>query len=69
MMLRQRSIASFEHMDGFGCLEVNDPTIDLITLSFKDQEADHLLAMGMFVVTELCHFTERREKNSSLWIK
>ena len=38
-------------MNDGGCLEVDDPTIDLITLAFKDQDGDPLFNLGLFVVT------------------
>ena len=44
-------IASFERMNDGGCLAVDDPTIDLITLAFKDQDGDPLFNLGLFVVT------------------
>ena len=44
-------MVSFERMNDGGCLEVTDPTIDLITLSFKDQDGDPLYSLMDFVVT------------------
>ena len=40
-------------MNDGGCLEVNNPTIDVITLTFRDHQGlgDYLLNLGMFVVT------------------
>ena len=41
----------FERMNDGGCLEVDDPTIDQITLTFRDHQGDYLLSLERFVVT------------------
>ena len=63
-------MASFKRMNDGGCLEVNDPTIDLITLGFKDQDGDHLLNLSLFVVTLILDYAvlpkEEKEEFFSL---
>ena len=62
--------SSFERMNDGGCLEVTDPTIDLITLTFKDQDGDYLLNLTMFVVTFVLDYVvlpkEQKEEFFSL---
>ena len=44
-------LSVFERMNDGGCLQVDDPTIDLVTLTFRDQQGDYLLSLYNFVVT------------------
>jgi hypothetical protein len=44
-------LSVFERMNDGGCLQVDDPTIDLVTLSFRDHQGDYLLSLAQFVVT------------------
>ena len=44
-------LSVFERMNDGGCLQVDDPTIDLVTLTFRDQQGDYLLSLFQFVVT------------------
>ena len=44
-------LSVFERMNDGGCLQVDDPTIDLVTLTFRDEQGDYLLSLYNFVVT------------------
>ena len=44
-------LSVFERMNDGGCLQVDDPTIDLVTLTFRDHQGDYLLSLAQFVVT------------------
>ena len=44
-------LSVFERMNDGGCLQVDDPTIDLVTLTFRDHQGDNLLSLAQFVVT------------------
>jgi len=63
----------FERMNDGGCLEVDDPTIDQITLTFRDHQGDYLLSLERFTVTLVLDYVilliKKRKKNSSVWIK
>jgi len=41
----------YERTNDGGCLQVDDPTIDLVNLVFRDHHGDHLLSLRRFVVT------------------
>ena len=69
---RPGSVISFERMNDGGCLEVNDPTIDLVTLAFKNQDGDLLYSLGKFCChscSRLCHSTKAAHEEFFSWDK